>query len=388
LIDKNLLLQVEASVATRPLYQMLETVRAFAELELTASGEREDALEGLARYCTGEASLAVEGLVGPAQVEWLNRVRDDLENYRGALMWLIEHGRPGEASDIAWGLLWFWAIRGHAIEGLRWYEQVLTLPSLASGAESRALLGAAGMRYLQGEFERARTDLTRALALARGAGDIDSVVWAEFVFGHVEYAVGNLDAAGDHFTRSVEGFKSAGNARDTGQALNGMAWVALATGDVGEAERLVEEATSELRGAGPWFLHHPRYLRAILAVRRGRADEAIALMRESLIHIRNLQDKWAFLYALAPLAAAAALKGDDAWVARILGARDAVTETTGATVVDPSVHDLQEAVEREARARLGPDRWAVAYAAGRKTSIDALLKDIDGVLHRLSAGES
>jgi predicted ATPase/transcriptional regulator with XRE-family HTH domain len=377
LIDRSLLRRAETSVATRPLYQMLETVRAYAALELTAAGERDDALEGLARYCTGEASLAVEGLVGPAQVEWLNRVRDDLESYRSALTWLIERARPGEASDIAWGLLWFWAIRGHAIEGLRWYEQILTLPSLASGAESRALLGAAGMRYIQGEFERARTDLTRALALARGAGDIDSVVHAEFVFGHVEYAVGNLDAAGDHFTRSVEGFKSAGNAWGTGHVLTAMAWVALARGQAGEAERLLDEAVSVLRHAGPWFLLLGLYIRAILAVQRGNPDEAIAVVRENLTHFRNLQDKWALVYALVPLAAAAALKGDDAWVARILGARDAVTETTGATVVDASVHDLQQAAQRGARARLGPDRWAVAYAAGRKTSIDALLKDID-----------
>ena len=72
---------------------MLETVRAYAALELTAAGERDDALEGLVRYCTAEASLAAEGLVGPAQVEWLDRVRDDLESYRGALTWLIERGR-------------------------------------------------------------------------------------------------------------------------------------------------------------------------------------------------------------------------------------------------------------------------------------------------------
>ena len=44
-----------------------------------------------------EAALAAEGLVGPAQVEWLDRVRDDLESYRGALTWLIEHRRPVEA---------------------------------------------------------------------------------------------------------------------------------------------------------------------------------------------------------------------------------------------------------------------------------------------------
>ena len=83
---------------------MLETVRAYAALELSAAGEREDALAGLARYCTTEAALAAEELFGPAQAEWLDRVRDDLESYRSALTWLIERGRPAEAANIAWGL--------------------------------------------------------------------------------------------------------------------------------------------------------------------------------------------------------------------------------------------------------------------------------------------
>src|SRR4029077_20172349 len=39
LIDKSLLLRAETSVAARPMYQMLETVRAFAALELAAAGE-------------------------------------------------------------------------------------------------------------------------------------------------------------------------------------------------------------------------------------------------------------------------------------------------------------------------------------------------------------
>jgi hypothetical protein len=63
-----------------------------------------------------------------------------------------------------------------------------------------------------------------------------------------------------------------------------------------------------------------------------------------------------------------------------MGARDAVTERTGATVVDNSVRDLREQAERDARARLGPDLWAQSYAAGRKFSIDSLLKDIDSAL--------
>jgi hypothetical protein len=104
------------------------------------------------------------------------------------------------------------------------------------------------------------------------------------------------------------------------------------------------------------------------------------LVRESLTRIRELQDRFAFVYALVPLAGAAVLKRNDAWAARILGARDAVAERTGATVVDKSVDDLRERAEREVRARLGPDRWARAYAAGRVASIDSLIKDIDSVL--------
>ena len=163
-----------------------------------------------------------------------------------------------------------------------------------------------------------------------------------------------------------------------GNALGGMAG-GPQTGDVSEAERLLVEATSALRQSGPWFLTPVTNLRAILAARRGNSDEAIALVRENLTRIRRLQDKFAFVYALVALAAAAVLKEDDAWAARILGAGDSVTERTGAAVVDKSVQDVRAEVERGVRARLGPERWALAYAAGRSASIDSLMNDIDGV---------
>jgi predicted ATPase/DNA-binding XRE family transcriptional regulator len=384
LIDKSLLLRAETSVPTRPLYKMLETVRAFAALELAAAGERDDALEGLARYCTREAALAAEGLVRPAQAEWLDRVREGLESYRSALAWLIEHQRASEALDIAWALMFFWVIRGHTVEGLRWYEQTLNLPSLPPAVESRALLGSALMRFTQGEHERLRTELTRALALAQGAGDMEIVAQVEHLCGHVEYARGNIGAAGDLFARSVDVFRTLAIPWGTGYAMSGMAEAALARGDDGQAERLLDQAAPVLRDAGPWFLSYGLYVRAVLALRRGDPDQAIALVRESLIRIRELHDKFAFVYTLVPLAAAAILKGDAAWAARVLGARDALTERTGITLVDDRVHDLREHAEREARARLGPQAWAVAHAVGRKSSIDALLKDIDRVPRRRS----
>jgi hypothetical protein len=143
------------------------------------------------------------------------------------------------------------------------------------------------------------------------------------------------------------------------------------------AQRLLDDATLVLRDAGPWFRSLALYVRAILAVRQGNSNDALGFVRESLVDIRELHDKFAFVNSLVPLAAAAVLKGNDLWAARILGARNAVTERTGAMVVDRSADDLRDQAEREVRARLGASRWSRAYAAGRATSIDSLIKEID-----------
>jgi len=382
LMDKSLLLRAESSVASRPLYQMLETVRAYAALELTAAGERDDAMEGLVRYCAAESAMAAEGLVGPAQGEWLDRVRDDLESYRSALSWLLDRDRPAQASAIAWSLFFFWGIRGHAAEGSHWYDQILNRPCLPPAVESRALLGTSAMRYTQGELEPARAVLSRALALAHETGDLVMVARAENLFGDLEHSVGNAAAAREHFARGVARFRTLGLPWGLGNSLTGMAAVVLATGDTAHAEQLLDEATSVLRHVAPWFLSWTLYLRAVLAVRRRNSDQAIALVRESLTYIRQLHDKFAFVHVLVPLAAAVVLKRDYLWAARILGILDAVTERTGATVVDKSIEDLKEQAERDARTRLGPDKWARAYSAGRSSSsIDSLLIDIDSVAH-------
>jgi hypothetical protein len=88
-----------------------------------------------------------------------------------------------------------------------------------------------------------------------------------------------------------------------------MAGVVLASGDQVQAKQLLDEATTVLRHTAPWFLSWTLYLRALLAVRRGNAREAITFVRESLTYIRALRDKFAFVCALVPLAAAAVMMG-------------------------------------------------------------------------------
>src|SRR5262245_10617273 len=384
LIDRSLLLRVESAAGARPLYQMLETVRAYAVQELTAAGEKDEALAGLVRYCAAEASVAAKELTGPAQGEWLDRVREDLDSYRAALAWLLERDRAPDACDIAWSLFFFWGIRGHAAEGIRWYDQILDRPSLAPAVECRALLGSAAMRYTQGELALARTALTRVLALAHQAGDAVMVARAENLLGDIEHSLGNADAAHEHFSQGIDRFRALALPWGLGNSLTGMASVVLATGDLAHAERLLEEATSVLRQTAPWFLSWTLYLRAVVDVRRANPRAAFALARECLTYVRDLRDKFAFVYVMVPLAAAAVLNGDEAWAARILGAADSISERTGAAVTDGTVLNLRREAERQARARLGPQRWHRSHSEGRAISIDSLIKDIDDV--RVTAG--
>jgi predicted ATPase/DNA-binding XRE family transcriptional regulator len=378
LVGKSLLVREESRLANRPRFRMLETIRAFAAFQLAAEGESEQAFERLARYCADEASRASSGLVGPQQAEWLDRAGDDLENYREAMGGLIDRRRPTEAASIADALMWFWVIRGQTVEGLRWYERILAMPSLPPAAEAAVRIAAAAMRYIQGALDPARADLRRVLDIA-GESDPVAAAKAYWILGHVEHIAERTDEARHWFQRSIASFPAVDLRWVIGNSLTGLAWIAFEQGDDAAGERLLDEAVASLEGSGPWYLLLAGYLRASLAVRRGDPAAAIAATRASLVRIRALRDQFAFVYALVPLAAAAIQLGEAAWAARILGARAAVADRTGAALVDNYVHRLIAGIERDARVRLGAERWARAFSAGRKASIDTLLKEIDGV---------
>ncbi len=60
----------------------------------------------------------------------------------------------------------------------------------------------------QGELERARTGLNRALTLPTAPATWMMVAQAENVFGHVEHAAGDTSAARDRFAHSIDVFRA------------------------------------------------------------------------------------------------------------------------------------------------------------------------------------
>src|SRR5262249_11666758 len=88
LVEQSLLPPV-AGPEAEPRYQMMETVRGYGLERLEEGGETEEIGRRHAAHFLALAEAAEPGLVGPAQVGWLDRLEAEHPNLRAALTWAI-----------------------------------------------------------------------------------------------------------------------------------------------------------------------------------------------------------------------------------------------------------------------------------------------------------
>ena len=231
------------------------------------------------------------------------------------------------------------------------------------------------MLYSLGELDRAVDVCARTLDVSDDARTIAAAV-AENILGHVSLANGDPDSARSRFISAAGRFKALRRRWGVGNSTGRHCRVSSGCRRPRDRRPLSRRCRRRAVGDRPWFLQIVLYLRALRAIRGNRPDAAIAFIRESLVRIHALHDNFALVYALVPLAAAAELMGDEAWAARILATRDAVTERTGAMAVGRSVRDVQT-VERAARTDSVNDAGLGSTSAGRSCSLESLLKEVE-----------
>src|SRR5262249_9566696 len=105
------LLRTERSAADDPRLRMLATIRGHALERLMVRGEVDGGRRRHALYFATLAEAAEPGLLGPQQVEWLERLDADRDNIRAALTWATTDGESEVGLRIA-GPLWrYWNFR-------------------------------------------------------------------------------------------------------------------------------------------------------------------------------------------------------------------------------------------------------------------------------------
>ncbi len=191
LVDKSLVIPGEELVGdapasgperpenlAEPRYRMLETIRQYARDKL------HDSTGGLAvrdRHLAYFLLLAEESepyLRRGSQVAWLDRLDEELDNFRLALEWSL-HGRVDEGLRLAAALLWFWHIRGYGLEGIDWLKHLLAvgrpagepdLPANRRLIRARGLIVAGFLSQFQVQSEQCHSFLEQAVAILREVG--------------------------------------------------------------------------------------------------------------------------------------------------------------------------------------------------------------------------
>ena len=392
-LEEKSLVRQDETAGGEPRFWMLETIREYGLERLEASGE---ATELRRRHAAYFLALAEEGdahLRGPQQVAWLTRLEAEHDNLRAALVWsrlALERSEGTPAGDaemglrLAGALAWFWRLHSHFSEGRRWLQALLATSTVEpSPLRVRALTGAGLLAFAQSDYPAARALLEEGVALARELGDRPGLAWALHALGRVTVLERDNEGAKALLEESVALFRDVGDPRGMAYSLCFLGAVARQQRVFGRATALFKESDALLRRAGDtWGLLAVLLQWGAFANRQGDHERAATLYGECLSLARNLGSTWIMGESLWGLASVARSQKRLERAVRLYGAANALLNAIGAPG-PPAIRAVIEQSLAAARAELGEEAFAAAWAAGRAMPVDeavaeALRKDEGG----------
>jgi predicted ATPase/class 3 adenylate cyclase len=392
LVDKSLLRQDE-STSGESRFVMLETIREFALEQLQASAAAETLRQRHAGYYLLLAEQAEPELIGSLQEVWLDRLESEHDNLRAALQWALNREAVEAAMRIA-GAIWrFWYTRGYLSEGRRWLESVLalvdTLPDVddtsvvralpfglalppASRIEvwAKALTGAGGLAWAQGEYRPAQSYYADALSLYRELKDRPGIAQVLNNQGMVALHQEQYARAEAFYTQSLALFRMLNHTWGTANTLGNLGMVAQLQGDDAQAQRFYTESLAVRRQ-----LRDKRGISLMLnnlgevTLNQGDTVQSFAFYVECLALCRELHDREGAAYCLEGLAGIAVARRQIERAAQLWGIAEGLREAIGSPLM-PADRTRYDRLVAEARAQADPAAWQSAWEAGRQTRLD------------------
>ncbi len=381
LVEQSLARRIQGPEEGEPRYQMLETVREFGRERLVASGEADDIQRRRLRYLVTVAERLAERLWLPAAERPLARLDAELDDVRAALAWAAASGEFALGLRLARAMVNYWVVRGHLREGRDWLEQALTWgPPIASPERAWALVGLGWVTRLQGEIDQAEAALDEATQVAMATGARMAEAIARLGLGLVCLDRGYFEEASTRIEAATTCFRELAPVLVAGPyyaslASSRLGEIALAAGDFAVASRLLIEAERQQRARGDdWGLGETLRHLAHLERKRGDLDGSLARCREALVLAQTHGDRIQAANALAGVAAVDAEGNRPERAARLLGAAAALREQLGAAA-EPWERPDCERVLASARAVLGEDAFAAAWAAGAVLPLETAIAE-------------
>ena len=302
LVDKSLV-QAEPRLGQER-YSMLEIVRQYAHQRLLETGEDQAVRERHLACFAALTAQAEKHLRGESQVEWLDRLEDELGNMRAAL-----EGSLG--GDVERGLqimadsMWFWWIRGLFYEGAGWLQTLLAAEMVERGEAplqaNRALQRARGLRtlnYLSQHLnifpEAQRVQLiNESIAILRRLGPD----------GRRELGISLLEKTGTKFGYNLSSLEEQEMSAIFQQyhdrfylseyISSKYAWAYLYYSDIDRVKTLAQESMAISREIGDLDGISSRLtFQGTCALWDGNYAQAEALYREALEYSQKVRNRW------------------------------------------------------------------------------------------------
>jgi predicted ATPase/DNA-binding winged helix-turn-helix (wHTH) protein len=385
--DKSLLVVDRNPMGTR--YGMLETVREFAQARLLKTAEADDAVRRHLRWVVAFVEEAGPGLQGPAQGEWMSRLRREQENILAAQQRSLQQGDGrDDALTLAASLSRYWLNSGQLERGHGFARDALAQASASASASAnasgpadtmlycRALAALGAIAFRMGRYEETLDAAERGLTLARQHGDVGEITAALGLLGKGLHATGQAARALPYAAEACDTARTMGITTRLSAALNNLGEVHRGLGHFDAARTCYEEAigiTRQLGYAGGTFVSLCNLVRLLIGA--GRADSASSLLLEALALWQA-----AGLVALAKdvlecSAGLAAQQGQAADAARFAGAARGRHEEAGIRR-EPIDEAFLAPLLAQARQTLGSAAFDAIEAAGRATSYEAAMEDV------------
>jgi predicted ATPase/DNA-binding SARP family transcriptional activator len=370
LVDKSLVGVEARGQAVR--YCLLETVREYARERLRQAGEEDWVRSRHLDFFLRLAEEAEPRKVRAGEVDAINRQAHEYDNLRAALEWsAAAEGRAESGLRLAGALFEFWQMGGYAREGYGWLKRLLERGGEAAAVRARALQGAGELAACLGDFHAACSSIEQGLALYRQLDDKPGIAYALLVLGsQVAMAQDDRASARPLLEECLALYRDLGDRAGAAAAMAELGYLTYWQGDCAAGCAFIEEGLAMQRELGlmtyasrsALFLGHIARQEGCYAVARSRYAECMAILWEMKV-------SYGLFYALAAFGCLAAAEGRLERAARLCGATERVGEAAGVVMV-PHERTWYDRAVAAARAGLGAEAFATAWAAGRAMTLE------------------
>jgi predicted ATPase/class 3 adenylate cyclase len=221
LIHKSLVIKEEAGNESR--FRMLETIRQYTHEKLVESGESNALRDRHLSFFVKLVEQAEPELYRSNQVFWLNKLDDEIDNFRTALEWAlptdVESGL--RITSVPWR---FWEARGYLRELGDWLHQLLERHPIADALHAHALAVYSYCYYRQANFNEAIRCAEHSWQMSRALSDRQLEGSSLSLLGVITLLQGNVGEGTRLLEQSLAIYRALGD--KIGQA-NALEWLSF-----------------------------------------------------------------------------------------------------------------------------------------------------------------